>query len=141
MLKLVEARLGNQVTYMDQLQKAGDLLIGPKFKGVVMLDEIPILRPGESVISNTDKASQRGKHWVAVQRGTGLSEREVYVYDSFGRAPGSLMPGALKRAGGGVYGWIDKDSEQKINENNCGQRCITWLLFAQKYGLELAKMI
>ena len=137
-LNNVEKDLGKGITYMDQLENYGEEHLGKCFRGVYMLDTIPALSAGECCIANTDPSSLTGKHWVAIKRG---DNGEICVYDSFGRKPARLMPGALRRTGGSHYGHVDDDAEQAIRETNCGQRCLAWLIFAQKYGLDSAKLI
>ena len=134
----VEGDLGDRVTYMDQLERYGHRELGDAFLGVHMLDRIPRVLPEQCLIANTDLSSQPGEHWVAFYRSR---DGKLYQYDSFGRAPARLMPGALKRAGGGIYGHVDRDAEQRVSEENCGQRCLAWLVLAKNYGAELAALV
>jgi hypothetical protein len=47
---------------------------------------------------------------------------------------------SLKR-GNFTYKDAEYDSEQKNNEDNCGQRVISWLMYAEKYGIKEALKI
>jgi len=48
-----------------------------------------------------------GEHWIACYNN--------YTYDSFGRD-------------------ASQDAEQEESEDDCGQRCIAWLMLCKRYG-------
>lgn len=134
---MVEKDLGNKVTYMDQLDNYGRGALGHDFAGVFMRDTVPRMRSGQCCIVNTDPSSRGGQHWVALL----MEGDKLYSYDSFGRDSKKLLPGVLKRVGGAKYAKIDDDAEQDKREENCGQRCIAWLIFSKKFGTTLSSMI
>ncbi len=106
---------------------------GRKYHGTYGADQLPNLKPYESAIVNLDRSDQPGSHWIALYRGMG---KKVYVYDSFGRLAGTLIP-ALK---GNVVD-ADQDAEQDVNESNCGSRCVAWLTVCYMVGVRHALSI
>ena len=122
-LKAEEKRLGEGLTYEDDLRNRGKTLFGAKFNGVYAADES---RPfsGYSII-NLDNSNEPGSHWVA--------EANNLIYDSFGR------DGIL--SGSGRTQYTDPDAEQEVQEDNCGQRCIAWLRVYHEMGEKAAKLI
>ncbi len=86
-------------------------------------------------IINVDTNNMPGSHWVAI---AGLpNSKKIMVFDSFGRASNTLLP-ALKQK---YVINTDSDAEQRKIQNSCGQFCIAWLVFLNKYGFDKAKMI
>ena len=79
-------------------------------------------------IFNLDKRNQPGSHWCAVVK----DKRHYIIYDSFGRT----IP--LKQKNNIM---TDKDAEQDITEQNCGQRCIAWLVVVAVKGINTALTI
>ena len=56
------------------------------------------------------------------------------MYDSFGRPSDKLI-------GLGNTVDADYDVEQKEIEQNCGQRCLAWLMCIHHYGIDKALLI
>jgi hypothetical protein len=120
--------MGNKGTNTEQLNKYGSFFID-NYKGTFARDHIPNLKNGESTIINLDTSDKNGSHWVALYK----NNNQLYFYDSFGR-PNLLPELNYKEA-------LDYDAEQKVNQLDCGQRCISWLLFAKLYGVKSALLI
>jgi hypothetical protein len=99
-------------TNEDQLNHAGKQAFGNKFNGVFAANEKFPLR-GYSII-NTLPRNTPGEHWLAICNG--------YLYDSFGRDRSN-------------------DPEQKIEESNCGQRCLAFIEVYDRFGLDTALLI
>ncbi len=126
--------LSNSTTYMDELQKFGNRAFGRKFHGVYMRDTIP--RTFNSTrpygIINLDRTTELGSHWIAVAF---QQPHHLLVYDSFGalhKTPRELVA---------LYGKstvTDPDAEQRLDEKNCGARCMAWLLLAECFPDEPA---
>lgn len=133
-----EKVLGNGITYGNELNKIGVKLLKKKFKGVFPSDKIPRLSEYKKyAILNLDKSNEAGSHWIAIA----YDDKNVYVYDSFGRKSSKIIP-SLKLSGNGrVREGSDYDAEQKIREDNCGGRSMAWLLFFDRYGVENAMKI
>ena len=124
--KLVIPLIGKNVTYSDQLNDIGKKLLNEKFSGVYSSDKIPLLtRTKKYAIINVDKSNQPGSHWVAVCKING----KTYHYDSFARDNKKLMPSLSKSGNGKVVNVDISDTEQKVIEDNCGARCVAFLLF------------
>jgi hypothetical protein len=87
------------------------------------------------MIVNQDDSKGGGIHWMAMYRG----EKKILFYDSFGRHHIKVVD-TLKD----VKNVIDsdmKDREQKVNEYNCGQRSIAFLICVDLLGEDFAKLI
>lgn len=120
--------MGNKGTITEQLNKYGSFFID-NYKGTFARDHIPNLNNGESSIINLDTSDKNGSHWIALYK----YNNQLYFYDSFGR-PNLLPELNYKEA-------LDYDAEQNIYMSDCGQRCITWLLFFNLYGPKMALLI
>ena len=129
--------IGNKTTYMSDLQKAGKMMFGVKFKGVYPSDKIPKLNELSSyAILNLDKSYEPGSHWIAIAK----KGNRTYVYDSFGRTHTKIIPN-LKYSGNGRLINTDRDAEQEIQQTDCGARSLAWLLLFHKWGVKYAKLI
>jgi hypothetical protein len=133
-LEAIERSIGNDITYNDQLEKYGNIYI-PKtnnFLGVYPQDVIPNYTKYSKCcyIINTSPCNKQGEHWIGVWR----ENNKNYMYDSFGRNPERITPIFNSRVGGQVY--YDDEKEQRDEENNCGQRTLSWLLCCCKYGIK-----
>ena len=128
---------GDKTTYLKELEGAGKKLLGVKFKGVYPSDKIPKLNDlSPYCILNLDSSKEPGSHWVSLAK----NGKDSILYDSFGRRNTEIIPD-LKFSGNGRIIDTDRDSEQKIQETNCGARCLAWLWIFDKYGANIAKMI
>ncbi len=127
--------VGNKSTYDEELNKVGKKHFKKKFKGVFSSDNIPILKNKEMLIANLDEESGPGSHWVAVAKENDI----LWVYDSFGRDIHEILPSIYK--GKGNVKSTERDVEQKLEEDNCGARCLAFLSVFHKYGSKLAKYI
>ena len=113
------------VTTGLQLEKYGRLFFGRKFTGVFARDQMPV--NFQYMIVNLDNSDEPGSHWIACVRDT----NQVLVYDSFGRN----IPLFVNQIN------TESDSEQHFQEENCGQRCLAFLLVYDYYGFSIAKKI
>ena len=128
---------GDKTTYLNQLNGVGKKLLGVKFKGVFPSDKIPKLNAlSPYCILNLDSSKESGSHWVALAR----CDDHSVLYDSFGRKHQQIIP-VLRYSGNGRIIDTDLDPEQKIEETNCGARCLAWLCIFDKYGEDIAKLI
>lgn len=111
-LKMIESLLGTGITYGSQLYKLGKILMGSDFKGVYD-DKArkPPLKNGECYLVNR----KSNEHWISVVKLDG----NKYTYDSFNRN------GYLGGLNNGDY---DLTADQKLYEQNCGQKALSYLL-------------
>ena len=79
-------------------------------------------------IANTDDSKSGGEHWVAIVY---RNKKEIIVYDSYGRETDDIMDLSYKNK---ETIETDMDAEQKINTNECGQRCLAWLIYYEIFG-------
>ena len=134
---IVKPISGDHTTYLTELLGIGKKLFGIKFKGVYPSDKIPKLNDlSPYAILNLDTSKESGSHWVAIAK----HGNNTYLYDSFGRKDTQIIPN-LQFTGNGKIINTEKDAEQKIQEMDCGARCLAWLLFFDKWGAECALMI
>jgi len=127
----------DRVTYLDQLYKIGRKMFGNKFHGVFPSDKIPKLNNIKRYcILNLDKSNEPGSHWVGLAK---LKNGQTIFYDSFGRCHTKIIPD-LNLSGNGRIVNSEKDREQKIKEENCGQRCLAFLAVVDKYD-SLARFV
>lgn len=137
--KVVYPLLGDDTTYMDDLERVGRKLLGTKFKGVYPSDKIPKLNDlRQYCILNLDNSKQKGSHWVALAKKE--NSNNSLIYDSFGRCHTKILPN-LQYSGNGRIQNTDRDIDQKIEETDCGARSMAWLLLFDKYGEHMAKWI
>jgi hypothetical protein len=137
--KIVYPQTGDKSTYSNDLDRVGRKLLGIKFKGVFPSDKIPKLNDLKPYcILNLDKSTESGSHWISLAKLVGT--RDSIVYDSFGRDNKQIIPD-LQYSGNGTIQNTDRDAEQKIEETDCGARCLAWLVLLDNYGLEYAKLI
>src|SRR6056300_558843 len=96
-LKILENLIGNDTTWLHELDKAGKKLFGTKFSGVYPSDKIPKLTKSKCYcILNLDKSGEPGSHWIALAK----VKDKIMFYDSFGRKGEKLIP-TLKLSGNG----------------------------------------
>jgi hypothetical protein len=127
---LVESMLGHSdTTFNTDLNQIGKNLFKSKWKGVYSFDQIPKnLSDKQMLIFNLDKSNEPGSHWCSLYQ----NKDKAIVYDSFGRR----VLGSGKSI---IY--TERDKEQKLIENNCGQRCLAWLILIQILGPQAALLI
>ena len=136
-IKEMNKFLGNDTTFANDLQKVAIKFLGSKFRGVFPSDRIPRLNDLKKyAILNLDRSSQPGSHWIGVAYHNG----NTIVYDSFGRKTSTIIP-SLINSGNGRIIMTDDDAEQKIKENNCGQRVLAWLITFDRLGADMALLI
>ena len=152
-LKDIIDAMGDKSTFLSELNGVGRKLLGVKFHGVYPSDKIPRLNDlSPYCILNLDKSNEPGSHWVALAKlenenaGTyGASTQTKFagasvIYDSFGRDHMKIIPN-LQYSGNGRIIQPEDDSEQHILEESCGQRCLAFLLFLDRYGIKNAMYI
>ena len=136
--KIVEPILGNKSTYLSNLNKLGQKILGSKFHGVYASDRIPKLTQSTPyAILNLDKTGEPGSHWVSVAK-TG---NNTFLYDSFARKSKIIIPSLFQSGNGKIKNIDISDVEQRITEENCGSRAISFLLLFDKWGEDVAKLI
>jgi hypothetical protein len=124
----------NSTTYSDEIERVGKGLFGSDFRGVFPADMVPRMRDGDLAVVNLDKRDMPGSHWISIAKESG----KLHVYDSFGRKSTKIIPDLI---GKGKIVDADYDAEQKIKEDNCGQRSLSWLFVFKHFGKDLAMLI
>ena len=137
-LKYVTQMIGNKTTNSIQLLRIGKALLGHRFLGVFPSDKIPNLRNNECCIVNLDNSREKGSHWTAIYK---FNDTKILLYDSFGRNLNKLL-----KVKGINTDRTDREQETKIlgdriEEINCGQRSIAWLLVCSNHGYDVSKLI
>lgn len=137
-LRKVEKMVGKGTTFGSQLKKAGKTLLGKRFAGVFASNKIPCFKGDqEFAILNLDKSWQPGSHWIGLAR---ENKNDYIIYDSFGRKSSKIIPSVFSKTNGYIID-VDPDPEQRITEDNCGQRSLAWLVIYDKYGPGVALLI
>jgi hypothetical protein len=135
---IVEPILGDQSTYLEEVNTVGKIFMGNRFKGVFSSDRIPKLNAVESYcVLNLDKSYESGSHWVALAR---IDDKTSILYDSFGRKASKIIK-SLSYSGNGRILNTQLDAEQHKKEENCGSRAISFLIVLDRFGLDIAKLI
>ena len=124
----VEKVLGSVSTSDTELLDLCTKLFGQRFKGIYSFDDTFELKQSEMAIFNLDKRNQPESHWCAVVK----DKKNYIVYDSFGRNI------SLKQKNNIM---TEDDAEQSVEEQNCGQRCVAWLVVIAVKGIKTALTI
>lgn len=133
---VVVPHLGNTTTYSRDLDTFCRYMLGKRWAGVYPGDQVPQLGKGECCVANLDPADKPGSHWVALVR---RRDGRLQYYDSFGRP----YADTLGRVAGdpGRLADNDGDAEQRVDELNCGARCVAYLLVCQSWGDDVGRLI
>ena len=123
----IEKIIGSGSTSDVQLLDLCNKLFGQRFKGVYAFDDTFELKHSEMAIFNLDTKKQPGSHWCAVVK----DKRHYITYDSFGRNINLKKNNIM----------TEDDPEQNINESNCGQRSVAWLVVVSVKGIKTALTI
>jgi len=134
----VEKKIGNETTYDSQLTSFCNSLFGSKFVGVFPSDKIPKFKNKKCCILNLDNSQQSGSHWVAYVH---LNNNNYLFYDSFGRIDTSIIKSLSRKGIKNINTELDQEQDLKEIENNCGQRCISFLLCHFILDYEFSKFI
>lgn len=140
-LAACHAELGRGITDDAQLNRVGRYLFGPEWAGCTPADVHPDLsRERPYAIINTHAASTGGVHWLAV---CWLGPRRRLLYDSFGRRSLAVTtrPAILRGSPGTKIEDADRDAEQDELTEDCGSRCLAWLVVCSLQGPEAARTI
>lgn len=131
------SKLGRKALSNLELNKIGVKLFGKKYLGTRPQDAI-MYKNGFQII-NTDTSNKRGEHWVALF----ITDKNVYVYDSFGRPTKKLLTILTKQGEERKLNIVDSDydKEQKGDSEICGVLCLSWLICVQKFGIKAALKI
>jgi hypothetical protein len=92
-------------------------------------------RDGYMIINN-DFIGGPGIHWLScIKQG-----KNLYIYDSFGRPGIKILPklvAKMKAMGYTIYDADTSDQDQYGNTSvDCGQRSVSALMIAHKYGIK-----
>lgn len=101
----------------------------PKFRGVFACDLMPVLKPGESAILNTDPHTLPGRHYICLRR---INKNQYELFDSLSADLSTMFPlltQELKRRD--IYHKIRKVNTSPIqhyNSHMCGLFCVDFIL-------------
>lgn len=128
--------MGDQSTTNIQLEKLGYKLLGEKFIGVFMADNMPNLKDGQCLIMNTDSHEKGGVHWCSLFK----YKSNSYFYDSFARDYKKLSSHWKNK------GWInilknEKQREQSFKQSACGALALAFLISFKQYKTKLYEVL
>lgn len=134
-VKILVKKLGNKAMSDTEIRKEANNLKLPKFSGVFLQNSV--LPEGNcSYIINQDVIGGPGIHWIAVVQ----HNKVCYVYDSFGRGAGRLVPKFHQIMVGRGYKVKNTDltdqDQYGSKSVDCGMRCLSALMIYKKYGLD-----
>ena len=133
--KIIKMMNNNSTTSSNELNYYGNKLFGSKFLGAFPFDISPQLKKNQSMIINVDESNKPGSHWCGVFC---INKKKYLVFDSFGRSSKKLLP---KFGKGDTIIDTDHDQNQKIKEQDCGQKSLSWLYVCYNDGVKYAKLI
>lgn len=140
-LDRVHREVTDQETDEDVLRAVCKRVLGKKFAGVYAADDpgFHTIKKKRYAILNASKRQTGGTHWYAVCRIGDM----LLVSDSFGRDIHQYCEDIPNLTQNGRYTIrnTDRKPEQKINQNDCGARSISWLMLCDIYGPHAAKLI
>lgn len=120
-LNLVHELLGHDETVGELLNEVGKYLFKSQWNGVRARDELTNLQNG-FYIANLDDHDEPGSHWVALA----VKPKVVYYFDSFARPVEKTLK--LKDPKRIIVQETDPDIVQPQKAEDCGQRCLAWLM-------------
>jgi len=141
-LSLLRKEYGNKAQDGQTLNDLGLTFFDRRtWGGVHPYDTVPIEKYKNKtyLIVNTDDSNGPGIHWMSIIK----NKSNIYVYDSFGRRTSNVLKKFNRRVLKGGYRIVEskRDAEQSDYQEDCGLRCIAWLLVARKYGIRKALTI
>lgn len=127
--------LGKKAQSDDAITKFMTNTIGSKYQGTFAWDDYKPIT-GQFAIVNTGSHTSKGVHWTALYP----TNTNVYIYDSFHRAPAVLFPHLAKRleSSGRNIHMAEVDKQQRESSEICGQNSMAWILLAIKHGVKAA---
>lgn len=161
--EIIYPLVGKKVTFGQDLTKAGLKLFGQNYMGTFASDQIPNSLgkvPGTGkdatgtrwidsanvtgksplyLIANLDDSNMPGSHWISLCYDVGT--KLIWVYDSFGRKTGDILPLLAKQFGKKNLRMADDDAEQKLTEDDCGARCLAFIYIFDRHGSDVARFI
>jgi hypothetical protein len=127
--------LGNVPLTDATVNKEGKAAFGSKWLGVKMQNSQIPNRDGYMIMNN-DFLGGSGIHWISIIK----KGHNIYVYDSFGRTAGNLLPvfaNKMKGRGYKIYNADTSDQDQYGSKSvTCGHRCLSALNIAKTYGID-----
>lgn len=138
--------LGRGVTTDVQLTRIGKRLFGNKWLGVHASDVKPAVIMSKITsktglyygIINVDGRFDPGSHWLSIIYDK--AHDIWYIWDSFARKSKRLIPKFIRTIGF-KYIDINQKSDQRNDQDDCGQRSSALLLYVAKHGLSNVHLI
>lgn len=133
--------MGRGVTTDTQLTRVGRKILGESYIGTfssdVELKNVSKAKPLYAII-NVDGRYEAGSHWLAIAKPA--NTENYLIYDSFARKSRKLIPKFIRNHN---YKYIDlnKVSDQNDEEQDCGARAMSLLVYIAKYGKSFANKI
>jgi hypothetical protein len=134
-VKALVKKLGNKALSDTEIRKEVNGLKIPKFSGVFLQNSV--LPEGNcTYIINQDVVGGPGIHWLGVVQ----QNKTCYVYDSFGRSAGRVIPKfhhIMVGRGYKIRNTDLSDADQHGDRSvTCGHRAISALMIYKKHGLD-----
>tara|TARA_R110000782_G_scaffold251072_1_gene338580 strand:+ start:45 stop:506 length:462 start_codon:yes stop_codon:yes gene_type:complete len=124
-------------TYLHEVDIGGKTLFGNKYMGTFTSDKFPKLTDDiPYCIINVDTTNEPGSHWMGVCKYSGADK--YLVFDSFGRKSNVLISNVAK-----IKKIVDTnyDKDQLVKQTDCGQRCLSFLVLCDLFGVDVSKKL
>jgi len=129
-------------TTTHHLDDLGHKLFGNIYIGTFPQDDMPVKIPKKCYfIINTGTKKSKGEHWVAVYKNNHI----YYIYDSFGRIHSNIVKHFVEdMSKNSKVRFVDSDRDPEqygSKSEDCGHRCISFLMIVEDYGIRNALKI
>ena len=135
-LKLLRKRFTNKVLWTDDINHIMRLFFGNQALPTVPYDYYNPNNEVSYCVINTDSSKENGEHWVAVYK----KRNKLYIYDSFGRKTNNILKEFYNKMTKHGFKIIEskRDPEQADKQEDCGLRCVSFLLVVKYCGVDRA---
>ena len=128
-LVYVQDIFGDRVTNNVQLDNLCYKLFGSDYLGTYSSNMFPkYIKRGQVFILNTQSSRKSGEHWVAFAK---LNNGTLIYYDSYARNKSELSKYWKNRK---MVNANKTDRDQSYKSEECGSRCIAFLILVKRFG-------
>jgi hypothetical protein len=123
-----------------QLEKFGNKYFGHEFGGVYAEDvKVNFDSNKKYYIFNNEKKNQAGCHWLGLY--VDHPNKQIFIFDTFNRESSKILPDVIVKCHKNCFK-VKKgafDILQNDNQEDCGERSLTYLLLVKHFGADFVK--